>query len=90
MLDITNVNAKLFAKRNLQFLQDIKQYKVPTVDEELLLFEMAKNGDESAKNKLFMGHQRFIYCWVIAVFIKICLFNAFNLSFKLLFISLLY
>ena len=61
MLDITNVNAKLFAKRNLQFLQDIKQYKVPTVDEELLLFEMAKNGDESAKNKLFMGHQRFIY-----------------------------
>ena len=61
MLDITNISTKLFAKRNKQFLQDIKTYKVPTVDEELLLFEMAKNGDNEAKNKLFMGHQRFIY-----------------------------
>lgn len=61
MLDITNVSTKIFSKRNLQFLQDIKRFPVPSVDEELLLFEMAKNGDNEAKNKLFMGHQRFIY-----------------------------
>ena len=61
MLDITNVSTKIFSKRNLQFLQDIKRFPVPNVDEELLLFEMAKNGDNDAKNKLFMGHQRFIY-----------------------------
>ena len=60
-LNIKNLETKIFSTRNLQFLQDIKNYKVPTVDEELLLFELAKGGDESAKNTLFMGHQRFIY-----------------------------
>ena len=60
-LNIKNLETKFFANRSTQFLQDIKNFKVPSPEEEILLFEKAKNGDKLAKDKLFMGHQRFIY-----------------------------
>ena len=60
-LNLSNFHTKIFAHSNNQFLQDIKKFDVPTPEEELALFELAKNGDKEAKDKLFMGHQRFIY-----------------------------
>lgn len=60
-LNLSNFQTKIFAHSNNQFLQDIKKFDIPTPEEELTLFELAKNGNKEAKNKLFMGHQRFIY-----------------------------
>ena len=60
-LDIKKYNLKFRSNNSQHFLNSISKYKIPTVDEELFLFESAKNGDKNAKEMLFMGHQRLIY-----------------------------
>ena len=60
-LDIKKFETKKFSLNNRQFLNDISKFDVPSPEEELNYFNLAKKGDKTAKDKLFMGHQRFIY-----------------------------
>lgn len=60
-VNIKNFDAKKFRPNNTQFFNDISKFDVPSPEEELMYFNLAKKGDKEAKDKLFMGHQRFIY-----------------------------
>lgn len=58
-----SIKTKLFDydKNTLLYWQSIKNYPVPSPEEEEQLFKMVLDGDEEAKNKLIMGHQRIIF-----------------------------
>lgn len=43
------------------YLNDIRKYKVPTVEEEVALFERIAKGDEKAKIEIIQRNQRFVY-----------------------------
>lgn len=62
-LNVANFGTKLIERTNVNsaYLRSIRDYNVPTTEEELVLCRLAKNGDENAKNQLVMGHQRLIY-----------------------------
>lgn len=62
-LDVKNTQTKLFEydKTILSFWQSIKNYPIPSAEEELELYYGAVKGDAEAKSKLIMGHQRFIF-----------------------------
>lgn len=62
-MDITCIESK-FIERNVvidAYLNSIKKFSVPTADEEVELFKKIKNGDNEARERLIMGHQRLIY-----------------------------
>lgn len=62
-LNVANFGTKLIERTNVNsaYLRSIRDYDVPTTEEELELCRLAKKGDEDAKDKLVMGHQRLIY-----------------------------
>ena len=62
-MTLDNQTTKIFShdKSILAYWQTIKSAPTPTVEEELELVNMAKNGDDEAKSKLIIGHQRFIF-----------------------------
>jgi RNA polymerase primary sigma factor len=43
------------------FLNEIRKYPVPSVQEEEELFDRYRNGDERARDLLIVGHLRFVY-----------------------------
>lgn len=62
-MTLENSQKKFFDnnKSILAYWQTIKSVPVPTVEEELVLVERAKNGDESARERLSVGNQRIIF-----------------------------
>lgn len=62
-LDVTNLRTKLVehSGANNAYLKSIRNYEVPSAEEEVELCRLAKKGDKDAKDKLVMGHQRLIY-----------------------------
>ena len=62
-LDVKNTQTKIFDYDDtiLAYWQSIKNCPIPDVDEELELYKKTISGDNDAKSKLIMGHQRFIF-----------------------------
>lgn len=60
-LNIKNFETKKFTSDSRQYLNDISKFEVPSPEDELMYFKLAKKGDKNAKDTLFMGHQRFIF-----------------------------
>lgn len=62
-LDITNHSLKMLKQDEtvLAYMRSIKNYNVPTPQEELELVKKAQNGDIESQNRLMLGHQRFVY-----------------------------
>lgn len=44
-----------------RYFDDIRSYSIISAEEEIELILQAQNGDENAKNKLVMSHQRYIF-----------------------------
>lgn len=60
---LTNYSTKYFGtnKALASYLNDIRPYKVPTVEEEEELFRRYKDGDMKAKQEIVNRNQRFVY-----------------------------
>lgn len=62
-MNISNYSCKYFGNNEAlaSYLNDIRKYQVPTVDEEVELFNRIKNGDNSARDEIIQRNQRFVY-----------------------------
>ena len=62
-MNISDYSCKFYSgdKALNNYLNDIRKYKVPTVEEEEALFERIANGDEKAKAEIIQRNQRFVY-----------------------------
>lgn len=62
-LNITNHSLKMLKQDEtiLAYMRSIKNYDVPSPQEELELVKNAQSGDIDSQNRLIMGHQRFVY-----------------------------
>lgn len=62
-MNITCLETKLIERNssiNL-YLESIKNYSVPTADEEVELFNRMREDDNEARNRIIMGHQRIVF-----------------------------
>lgn len=62
-MNISNYSCKYFGgnKTLSSYLNDIRKYKVPTIEEEEALFERIAEGDQKAKDEIIKRNQRFVY-----------------------------
>lgn len=62
-MNISDYSCKFYSgdKALNNYLNDIRKYKVPTVEEEVALFERIAEGDEKAKTEIIQRNQRFVY-----------------------------
>lgn len=62
-MNISRLETKLIERNALinAYLDSIKNFEVPTPEQEIELFNRFKNGDEDARKDIVMGHQRIIY-----------------------------
>lgn len=60
---ISDYTCKYFTSNAVlnSFLNEIRKYPVPSVQEEEELFDRYRNGDERARDLLIVGHLRFVY-----------------------------
>lgn len=62
-MTISNFTTKFFNEETTvaSYLNSIRKYKVPTAEEEKVLFERIQNGDEDARQEIILRNQRFVF-----------------------------
>lgn len=62
-MTISNFTTKFFNGETTvaSYLNSIRKYKVPTAEEEKVLFERIQNGDEDARQEIILRNQRFVF-----------------------------